>query len=398
MKPADYWYPWNPERFRRDTRGLGLRARGAYRELIDEYMSSGRPIPNDERKIAAIVGCSVETWREISPEVMPYFQAVDAVGVPVDNPVNNPLAIQLTNKRCESVLFSQLSAAEMRAERSRKGGLARQRKAREAKDKQLELSPKLPAQPQPKAEPISAQISQRREDKFLTTVEVVSTIPRTREGNDTANQQQQQESIEIVGDLSEEDEDNPFVDPSETSPITSPTAENQAVQANTPTPAPAPEAPVDGLTHELLAADVAEILRLELDDAGIRVCERWVAKGFDVELDILPTLRDRAAAGYTGAAVSTLKQFTKQIQTACYRRQGQHEKAKAAGAEGDTLERSRKRWGAILALWESTGKWKDSGPDPNSLHCLAPPDLLRELRARLAQSDDDEKRRPRPAP
>lgn len=379
MKPADYWYPWNPERFRRDTRGLSLAARGAYRELIDEYMSSGRPIPANAKKIAAICGCTVEEWLEISGEVLPFFEPIDDLGGPVDNLEDKTGVIQLRNKRCENVLFSQLEAAEKRSFRARKGGLARQRKLRETKQKELKLNAKQTTKPKLQAVDNSAKISYRREDKNLSSdVEGYKPSARTREG------QQQQESGFNSNGLSEESEENPFLEP--IADTTKP-AENQAVQENTRHDV------VDPL-RKPLAASVAEIMGVpELDHDGLAVCERWVAKGFDVELDILPTLRDHADQ----APPATLKVFTKTIQAASYRRTGQAERARATEAEGAALERSRKRWAACLALWEKTGKWKDAGPSPESSSCLAPPDLLRELRARLAQTDDDEKRRHRPA-
>ena len=50
------WYKWYPGDFLRDTLELTLEEEGAYRRLLDHYMMTEQPIPNDIHKVRRILG------------------------------------------------------------------------------------------------------------------------------------------------------------------------------------------------------------------------------------------------------------------------------------------------------------------------------------------------------
>lgn len=52
----DYWYPFYPFRYQRDTMHLTAEQDGAYRRLIDHYMITKRPLPDNDTALARIAG------------------------------------------------------------------------------------------------------------------------------------------------------------------------------------------------------------------------------------------------------------------------------------------------------------------------------------------------------
>lgn len=73
----EYWYPWYPEKFANRTLHLGLAEEGAYRRLIDCYMLRGEPLPDDDRALCRLLGCSMDEWCEVREAVYAFFERVD---------------------------------------------------------------------------------------------------------------------------------------------------------------------------------------------------------------------------------------------------------------------------------------------------------------------------------
>lgn len=55
-------YPWFYERYRIKTRHLDPYQDGCYRRLIDEYMSTRQPLPDNDAALARICGISFQDW------------------------------------------------------------------------------------------------------------------------------------------------------------------------------------------------------------------------------------------------------------------------------------------------------------------------------------------------
>lgn len=73
MTPEDYWYPWYPALFRNKTIALTLEQDAIYRRLIDHYMESRQPLPNNNAALARIVGCSIEIIEKNANGIMDAF-------------------------------------------------------------------------------------------------------------------------------------------------------------------------------------------------------------------------------------------------------------------------------------------------------------------------------------
>lgn len=104
------WYPWYPGLYRAATRHLTLSEDGAYRRLIDEYMITRQPLPDDDASLARICGISREEWASVSTAVRAFFKSRKGM---------------LRLGRCDAELDAQDRRAQNRSEVARKGASVR---------------------------------------------------------------------------------------------------------------------------------------------------------------------------------------------------------------------------------------------------------------------------------
>jgi len=104
------WYPFFVVDYRRDTYDLSLEEDATYRRLIDEYMITRQPLPNDDAVLARIVGIPKTEWTRLAPKVRRYFKAKND---------------RLWHKRCELELRAQNARHNRFQERAKKGGIAK---------------------------------------------------------------------------------------------------------------------------------------------------------------------------------------------------------------------------------------------------------------------------------
>jgi uncharacterized protein YdaU (DUF1376 family) len=113
------WYPWYARDFRKDTLHLTLAQDGAYRRLIDEYMLSAAPLPDDDVALARILGVQKKQWLAVSTVVRAFFEASHG---------------RLVHKRCEQELHAQALHLQSKRTRAKNAANARWRNERENKD------------------------------------------------------------------------------------------------------------------------------------------------------------------------------------------------------------------------------------------------------------------------
>lgn len=104
------WFPWYPTDFRRDTYHLTLAEDGAYRRLIDEYMITRDPLPNDDAALARILGIPKAEWECLAPRVRMFFRARND---------------KLIHKRCERELRAQVLRSSANSNRGKKAAMTR---------------------------------------------------------------------------------------------------------------------------------------------------------------------------------------------------------------------------------------------------------------------------------
>lgn len=98
------WYPFNPTEYRRDTYHLCAAACGIYRRLIDEYMLSRKPLPDNDASLAGIARVTIEEWSEHAAVIRAFFQPIDG---------------KLFHKRCEKEMNAQRMLQAFYKERAR---------------------------------------------------------------------------------------------------------------------------------------------------------------------------------------------------------------------------------------------------------------------------------------
>lgn len=115
------WYPFFATDFRRDTYHLSAAADGIYRRLIDEYMVSGKPLPDNDLALAGIARVGADEWSEHREVVKAFFRLRDG---------------RLIHKRCEQELHAQRMRAASRSRSAKEAATVRW--AKEKKKQQSE--------------------------------------------------------------------------------------------------------------------------------------------------------------------------------------------------------------------------------------------------------------------
>ena len=98
------WFPWYPERYKNKTLHLTAEHDGIYRRLIDHYMESRQPLPDNDYALARISGVDNECFRHASSIIRAFFKK--------DNKGN------LTHETCNQLLDEQDNQAKFRTERA----------------------------------------------------------------------------------------------------------------------------------------------------------------------------------------------------------------------------------------------------------------------------------------
>lgn len=104
------WYPFNPTKFRQDTYHLCAAADGIYRRLIDEYMLTRSPLPDNDAALAGIARVGLSEWNEHREVVRAFFRAKDG---------------KLFQKRCDHELNAQGMRQALRSAIGKEGATIR---------------------------------------------------------------------------------------------------------------------------------------------------------------------------------------------------------------------------------------------------------------------------------
>lgn len=130
-----------------DTRRLSLAEHGAYMLLIMEYWRNGG-LPNDDRKLARIIGATPEEWSEIRDNIADFFDD------------------GWKHSRIERELSDANEAYERRASAGRKGGLSKQCSSNASSNAKAMLKQ---SQPQPQS-----HISSNEDNKATPVIEILT--------------------------------------------------------------------------------------------------------------------------------------------------------------------------------------------------------------------------------
>jgi len=115
-----YWFPWYPELYRLDTQHLTAEQDGIYRRLIDCYMESRQPLPDNDVALARIAGVSVDAWAMAAAMLRPFFR-----------PSKDG---KLHHKKCDAELDRQDKLTRFQSEKGKRGANARWNKKKKKQD------------------------------------------------------------------------------------------------------------------------------------------------------------------------------------------------------------------------------------------------------------------------
>lgn len=107
------WFPWYPALYRADTMHLTAEQDGIYRRLIDHYMETRQPLPDNDAALARIAGCTSDAFAMAKALVLPFFTAQDGL---------------LFSKKCDEVLAEQDVKTRTRSVVGKKGAESRWKK------------------------------------------------------------------------------------------------------------------------------------------------------------------------------------------------------------------------------------------------------------------------------
>jgi uncharacterized protein YdaU (DUF1376 family) len=101
------WYKWYPALYRADTMHLTAEQDGIYRRLIDHYIETRQPLPDNDHALARISGVSLDSWIMAAAIVRPFFQPCPEQ--------------RLRHKRCDMILAEQEAASNKQKEKGKAG-------------------------------------------------------------------------------------------------------------------------------------------------------------------------------------------------------------------------------------------------------------------------------------
>ncbi|CAB4164248.1 Protein of unknown function DUF1376 [uncultured Caudovirales phage] len=118
------WYPFYPALYRADTMHLTAEQDGIYRRLIDHYMETRQPLPDNDLALARIASVPAELWQLHSATIRAFFR-----------PSKSGF---LHHKRCNTELERQDARNRLQTEKAKNGAKVRWEKY---KEKQEDICP-----------------------------------------------------------------------------------------------------------------------------------------------------------------------------------------------------------------------------------------------------------------
>lgn len=107
----NFWYPWYPAAFRADTMHLSAEQDGIYRRLLDHYMETRQPLPDNDAALARIAGITLDSYSHHLAIAKAFF-----------TPTGDGF---LRHKRCDAELDKQDGKTSSHSERGKKGAQKR---------------------------------------------------------------------------------------------------------------------------------------------------------------------------------------------------------------------------------------------------------------------------------
>lgn len=117
----DFWYPWYPSVYQTNTMHLTAEQDGIYRRLIDYYMQSNAPLPENMTAIARIAGTTLDCLEHAWGILGAFFEYRPGIGY--------------THKMCDRVLIDMNQRREKRVAKASHAASVRHKKTQQIQDR-----------------------------------------------------------------------------------------------------------------------------------------------------------------------------------------------------------------------------------------------------------------------
>lgn len=142
------WYMWFPARYRAKTMHLTAEQDGIYRRLIDHYMETEQPLPDNDVALARIAGVTDIQWENASSILRAYFEHASSM-------LHHETCIEMLEERAKRKAKRTKIAKDAARERWKKSAdkqqenassmhEAMQNDAKQNKTKQKNITPIVP--------------------------------------------------------------------------------------------------------------------------------------------------------------------------------------------------------------------------------------------------------------
>lgn len=129
---SEYWYPFFPSEYKKATRHLTAEQDGIYRRLIDEYMETREPLPDDDIALARIAGVNENKWLDAKRIVIAFFTHTNGT---------------ISHEFCDQQLDIQDKRAKIRSESAEKAAKKRWNKVKQIQQLKCDTHNKRNATP-----------------------------------------------------------------------------------------------------------------------------------------------------------------------------------------------------------------------------------------------------------
>lgn len=297
------WYQRNPADFIMAVRGWDLEMAGAYSLIIDHLNDRDRPLPNDDRFMAGLLGCSAQRWRKIRDFLIDHEKLV----ITDDD--------YLTNPRFEREHAARYEDRERAVSNGRAGGLISA--AKRAGQTELDF------EPDSRAHARTAHAHGARARSGAESGKELQKIGQNFSNSSATSLAEPEQNIV-------ENQSPPPSPPS--SSVRARESRVKRRDSSHPNNGALPRVRAHEDDLETLTAACCEAAGLHLTDRvaidrAMRQVERWRSAGFDFDGIVLPTIR--AATLKTDEPSRLLSRFTRAVEH-------QHAKRNATVAKGQT--------------------------------------------------------------
>lgn len=120
------WYPWHPTLYKTKTMNLTPEQDGIYRRLIDHYMETRHPLPDNDISLARAAGIGLDAWTNACSMLRAFF--IEKNGL-------------LYHEFCDQILYEQDELSKRKSKKAKIAAKKRWSQVSDNKDENANIMP-----------------------------------------------------------------------------------------------------------------------------------------------------------------------------------------------------------------------------------------------------------------